>query len=147
MILFPSCPQDAYDLLIEAAALPDPVLFLEHIGMYGLRGGKTGWGDSINQIVDTKPVLARLDTGEGPTEIGKARIVRGGRDVTIVTWGAMVHVARHAAEIAAEGIEVENRFKNDTFRCQYMYRFRKQNWTTSRSTRGSVDWWVCPHSI
>ena len=108
VILFPSCPQDAYDLLIEAAALPDPVLFLEHIGMYGLRGGKTGWGDSINQIVDTKPVLARLDTGEGPKEIGKARIVRGGRDVTIVTWGAMVHVARHAAEIATkEGIEAE----------------------------------------
>lgn len=108
VILFPSCPQDAYDLLIEAAALPDPVVFLEHIGMYGLRGGKTGWGDSINQIVDTKPVLARLDAGESPKEIGKARIVRGGRDVTIVTWGAMVHVARHAAEIAAkEGIEAE----------------------------------------
>ena len=108
VILFPSCPQDAYDLLIEAAALPDPVVFLEHIGMYGLRGGKTGWGDSINQIVDTKPVLSRLDAGESPKEIGKARIVRGGRDVTIVTWGAMVHVARHAAEIAAkEGIEAE----------------------------------------
>ena len=108
VILFPSCPQDAYDLLIEAAALPDPVVFLEHIGMYGLRGGKTGWGDSINQIVDTKPVLARLGAGESPKEIGKARIVRGGRDVTIVTWGAMVHVARHAAEIAAkEGIEAE----------------------------------------
>ncbi|MBD19047.1 MAG: hypothetical protein CMB13_05395 [Euryarchaeota archaeon] len=108
VILFPSCPQDAYDLLIEAAALPDPVVFLEHIGMYGLRGGKTGWGDSINQIVDIKPVLARLDAGESPKEIGKARIVRGGRDVTIVTWGAMVHVARHSAEIAAkEGIEAE----------------------------------------
>ena len=108
VILFPSCPQDAYDLLIEAAALPDPVVFLEHIGMYGLRGGKTGWGDSINQIVDTKSVLARLDAGEGPIEIGKAKIVRGGKDVTIVTWGAMVHVARHAAEIVAtEGIEVE----------------------------------------
>ncbi len=108
VILFPSCPQDAYDLLIEAAALPDPVVFLEHIGMYGLRGGKTGWGDSINQIVDIKPVLARLDAGESPKEIGKARIVRGGRDVTIVTWGAMVHVARHAAEIVAkEGIEAE----------------------------------------
>ena len=108
VILFPSCPQDAYDLLVEAAALPDPVVFLEHIGMYGLRGGKTGWGDSINQIVDTKSVLARLDAGEGPKEIGKAKIVRGGKDVTIVTWGAMVHVARHAAEIVAtEGIEVE----------------------------------------
>ena len=108
VILFPSCPQDAYDLLVEAAALPDPVVFLEHIGMYGLRGGKTGWGDSINQLVDTKTVLSRLDAGEGPKEIGKARIVRGGNDVTIVTWGAMVHVARHAAErVAAEGIEAE----------------------------------------
>ena len=31
--------------------MDDPVIFLEHIGLYGLRGGKTGWGDSINQIV------------------------------------------------------------------------------------------------
>ena len=40
--------------------------------------------------------------------IGKARVIRGGGDVTIVTWGAMVHVALDAAEKASrKGIEVE----------------------------------------
>ncbi len=108
VILFPSCPQDAYDLLIEGAALPDPVIFLEHIGMYGLRGGLTGWGDSINQDVDTKTVNLRIDSNNSIAEIGRAKTIRGGRDITIVTWGAMVHIARHAAEIVArEGIETE----------------------------------------
>ena len=106
VIAFPSNPQDAYDLLIEGHALPDPVVFLEHIGLYGLRGGMTGWGDSINQIVDTDSVHRRLEAGE--TSIGKAKVVRGGKDITIVTWGAMVHIALDAAERASEkGVEVE----------------------------------------
>ena len=41
VIVFPSNPQDAYDLLIESHHLPDPVVYLEHIGLYGLRGGMT----------------------------------------------------------------------------------------------------------
>ena len=106
VIAFPSNPQDAFDLLIEGHALPDPFVFLEHIGLYGLRGGITGWGDSINQIVDTESVHRRLESGE--TSIGKGKIVRGGKDITIVTWGAMVHVALEAAEKAsAKGVEVE----------------------------------------
>lgn len=106
VIAFPSNPQDAFDLLIEGHALPDPFVFLEHIGLYGLRGGVTGWGDSINQLVDTESVHKRLESDE--TSIGKARIVRGGKDITIVTWGAMVHVALKAAEKAAEkGVEAE----------------------------------------
>ena len=106
VIAFPSNPQDAFDLLIEGHALPDPFVFLEHIGLYGLRGGITGWGDSINQIVDTESVHRRLESGK--TSIGKGKIVRGGKDITIVTWGAMVHVALEAAEKAsAKGVEVE----------------------------------------
>ena len=107
-ILFPSTPQDAYDMLIEAAALPDPVVFLEHIGMYGLRGGLTGWGDNINQMIDKDSVLKHLDSGTGQFKIGKANIVRGGENATIITYGAMVHVALKAAQIlAADGIEIE----------------------------------------
>lgn len=106
VIVSPSNPQDAYDLLIEAHALNDPVVFLEHIGLYGLRGGKTGWGDSINQLVDTESVHRRI--AEGSTSIGSAKVVRGGRDLTIVTWGAMVHVAMNASsEMAKRGVEVE----------------------------------------
>lgn len=106
VIAFPSNPQDAYDLMIEGHSIPDPVLFLEHIGLYGLRGGKTGWGNSINQIVDTESVKERLSSGE--LTIGKASIIRGGTDLTIITWGAMVHVALEAARHASdEGFEVE----------------------------------------
>ena len=106
VIVFPSNPQDAYDLLIESHHLPDPVVYLEHIGLYGLRGGMTGWGKSINQIVDTSAVDQRLESGN--ISIGSARIVRGGEDITIVTWGAMVHVALDAArEASKKGTEVE----------------------------------------
>jgi 2-oxoisovalerate dehydrogenase E1 component len=108
IICFPSTPQDAYDLLVEAASLNDPVIFLEHLGMYGLRGGKTGWGDNISQELDKESVLTHLDDGEGTYKIGKAQVMRAGRDATIITWGAMVHVALKAAAVmAAEGKEVE----------------------------------------
>jgi pyruvate/2-oxoglutarate/acetoin dehydrogenase E1 component len=107
VICFPSNPQDAYDLLVEAAALPDPVVFLEHLGMYGLRGGVTGWGDRIHMQVDTDSVAEAIESGQ-PYKIGKANIVRGGSDATIITWGAMVHVALKAAEtLSSEGHEIE----------------------------------------
>ena len=106
VIVSPSNPQDAYDLLIDSHHLPDPVVYLEHIGLYGLRGGMTGWGKSINQVVDTESVEKRLESGN--SSIGSARIVRGGKDITIVTWGAMVHVALDAArEASKKGVEVE----------------------------------------
>ena len=94
-------------MIVEASALPDPVLILEHIGLYGLRGGRTGWGANINQHVDTGPVNAAVAAGERYM-IGKSRVIRGGRDVTLVTWGAMVHLALEAAAtLATEGVEVE----------------------------------------
>ena len=106
IIVFPSNPQDAYDMLIESHSLPDPVVFMEHLGLYGLRGGSTGWGDNINQLVDTKSVHKRIS--EGNISIGKARVIRGGKDITIVTWGAMVHVALNAAKkVVKKGLEVE----------------------------------------
>jgi pyruvate/2-oxoglutarate/acetoin dehydrogenase E1 component len=106
LIGFPSNPQDAYDLLLEGAATDDPFILLEHIGLYGLRGGLTGWGDRISQSVDTSMAEQRIMTGT--TSIGKARVTRPGRDITVVTWGAMVHVAMSASKmVSREGIEVE----------------------------------------
>ncbi|MGB1846239.1 MAG: alpha-ketoacid dehydrogenase subunit beta, partial [Candidatus Poseidoniaceae archaeon] len=107
IVLAPSTPQQAYDMIVEASALPDPVLILEHIGLYGLRGGQTGWGMNINQNVDTEPVNAAIAAGER-YRIGYSSVVRGGRDVTLVTWGAMLHLALEAATtLAKEGVEVE----------------------------------------
>ena len=100
-------PQEAYDLLMESAELDDPVLFLEHIGLYGLRGGLTGWNQNINQIVDTEPVKEAISKGER-YKLGKAAVVRGGRDVTLVTWGSMLHIAQQAADqLSSEDVEVE----------------------------------------
>ena len=107
IVIAPSTPQDAYDLLIEAAALDDPVVFLEHIGLYGLRGGKTGWGDGINQIVDTKSINLAIEKNERYS-IGKAKLIRGGHNLTIVTWGSMTHLCLKASEIMSNnGIEIE----------------------------------------
>jgi len=107
VVLAAGTPQDAYDLLVEGANLPDPVLFLEHIGLYGLRGGQTGWGMNINQEVDTQTVQEHINAGKR-YKLGKAEVIRGGRDVTVVTWGAMVHVALEAAELlSAVDIEIE----------------------------------------
>ena len=107
IIVAPSNPQDAYDLLVESAKINDPVIYLEHIGLYGLRGGKTGWGDSINQIVNTTEIEKHLNSSE-TYKIGKAELIRGGVDLTVVTWGSMVHVAMKAAEVVAkDGNQVE----------------------------------------
>ena len=107
IVMAPGTPQDAYDLLMEGAQLPDPVLMLEHIGLYGLRGGLTGWGMNINQKVDTQTVNKHIVEGER-YKIGRAEVIRGGADLTLITWGAMVHLALQAAEnLAEEGIEIE----------------------------------------
>jgi 2-oxoisovalerate dehydrogenase E1 component len=107
VVLAPGTPQDAYDLLVEGAHLPDPVLMLEHIGLYGLRGGLTGWGTNINMNVDTETVAQHVAEGTR-YKLGKAEVIRGGRDVTLVTWGAMVHIALEAAEeLAQQGVEIE----------------------------------------
>ena len=107
IVIAPSTPQDAYDLLVESASLNDPVVFLEHIGLYGLRGGKTGWGDNINQIVDTTIVNSAIDNDERYA-IGKAKVIRGGHNVTLITWGAMSHLCLKAAEVMSNrGIEIE----------------------------------------
>ncbi|MAP59278.1 MAG: hypothetical protein CL978_03490 [Euryarchaeota archaeon] len=107
VVIAPGTPQDAYDLLVEAAEINDPVIMLEHIGLYGLRGGLTGWGQNINQKVDTKKVNQHIDNNQR-YKIGKAQVIRGGRDVTLVTWGAMLHVAIEASlELSKQGIEIE----------------------------------------
>ncbi|MBQ59646.1 MAG: hypothetical protein CMA66_03755, partial [Euryarchaeota archaeon] len=107
IVLAPATPQDAYDLLVEAAEIPDPVIMLEHIGLYGLRGGLTGWGQNINQKVDTKSVTTAIEANEN-YKIGKASVVRGGRDISLITWGAMLHIAQQAADLLSdEGIEIE----------------------------------------
>ncbi|RJF76880.1 alpha-ketoacid dehydrogenase subunit beta [Azospirillum cavernae] len=87
-VLMPACPQDAKGLTLAALQDDSPVVILEHRSLYGLTGP-----------VDEAPL---------PTPIGKARIAREGRDLTIVAASAMVVEALRAAEeLAREGVSVE----------------------------------------
>ncbi len=88
-VVMPSTPADAKGLLASAMRDPDPVIFLEPKALYRTAKGEVPDGDH------TVP-------------LGRARIVREGHDVTLLTYGAMVPVAEEAAAKAAEqGIGVE----------------------------------------
>jgi 2-oxoisovalerate dehydrogenase E1 component beta subunit len=86
------CPATAYDakgLIKSAIRDNDPVLYFEHKGLY-------------------RRIKEDLPTAEFTVPIGKAKVVREGRDLSIVTYGAMVWVALEAADkLAEEGASVE----------------------------------------
>jgi pyruvate/2-oxoglutarate/acetoin dehydrogenase E1 component len=88
IVMTPATVEDAYTMLIEAVGIDDPVVFCEHKYLYyHLKADK-------------------LPTEGLPT--GKARIAREGRDLSIVTYSAMVHEALTVAEeFAGEGFEIE----------------------------------------
>jgi 2-oxoisovalerate dehydrogenase E1 component beta subunit len=88
-VVAPATPADAKGLIKSAIRDNNPVLFLEHKFLY-------------RRIKDEVP------EGDYTVPIGKARIHREGRDLSIITYAAMVHTAQEAADILArEGIEVE----------------------------------------
>lgn len=87
-VVVPATHDDAYGLLRSAIDDPNPVLFIEHKSLYAMQGS--------------------LPDNPAPAPLGKARIARAGRDVTIVTYGAMLHKALEAADLlAAEAIDAE----------------------------------------
>lgn len=91
VVVFPSNATDAKGLLKTAIRGNDPVLFLEHKGLYRQVFAKGKIGDSDSLI-----------------PLGKAKVVREGRDLTIVTWGALVHRSVVVAEeLREKGYEVE----------------------------------------
>jgi len=85
-IVCPSTPADAKGLLKASIRDDNPVLFFEHKRLYGLQG----------------------DVNGGEAELGKARVAREGRDVTIVTAMKGVHDGLEAADaLEADGISAE----------------------------------------
>ncbi|MFI5800385.1 alpha-ketoacid dehydrogenase subunit beta [Streptomyces sp. NPDC051677] len=94
-VVAPSGAQDGYDLLRAAVACDDPVVVLEPKRSYWLKG-------DLVRGCDASHAEARAASFE------RAAVVRPGRDLTLVAWGALVPVARQAAEtLAGEGREVE----------------------------------------
>lgn len=88
-VVMPSSPERAYGLLLAAIRDPDPVVFLEPTRIYRAAKGE----------VD--------DTGEAlPLDV--AFVLQEGRDVTLISWGAMLRETMAAAEkLAADGISAE----------------------------------------
>ncbi|MFN8009752.1 MAG: transketolase C-terminal domain-containing protein, partial [Terriglobia bacterium] len=87
-VVIPSTPFDAKGLLQRTLSCDDPVLFLEHRELLGIKG----------------PVPAEAYE----IEFGQASIVREGQDVTVVALALMVHQTLKACEqLAKEGISVE----------------------------------------
>jgi pyruvate dehydrogenase E1 component beta subunit len=89
-MVIPSAPRNARALLVAAIRDPDPVVFFEHKGLY--HAAKEDVPDEIETL-----------------SLGRAQVVREGRDLTLIAYGAMVRVAREAAETLAteDGVECE----------------------------------------
>jgi pyruvate/2-oxoglutarate/acetoin dehydrogenase E1 component len=87
VVVTPATPADNYALLKGAIRADDPVVYMEHKNLWGLKG----------------------EVAEGAVgDLGRARIVRPGADLTLVSWSAMVHEAATAAMLAADrGVAVE----------------------------------------
>ena len=84
----PSTPADAKGLLKTSIRDDDPVVFIEHSSLYNVTG--------------------MVPEEESLTPIGKARVAREGRDVTVITYGIVLHDALKAADtLKKEGTEVE----------------------------------------
>jgi len=88
-VVIPSTPYDAKGLLISAIRDENPVIFLEHMKLY-------------------RSFRQEVPEGEYTIPLGKADVKREGKDLSIFTYGAMVHESLKAAEeLEKEGYSVE----------------------------------------
>jgi pyruvate/2-oxoglutarate/acetoin dehydrogenase E1 component len=115
-IVAPATVADAYGLLKAAIRDPNPVLYFEHKFLY--RRIKEELPQPLTGPAPQGPPLAAgvagvageppAGSGDGLVPLGKARLARPGRDLSVISYGAMLHVALEAAErLAAEGIDLE----------------------------------------
>src|SRR6516165_9197968 len=88
-VVLPSSPKRAYGLLLAAIRDPDPVVFLEPTRLYRAAKGEVE------------------DNGEA-SPLDRAFVLREGRDITLISWGAALKETMAAAEtLSAEGIAAE----------------------------------------
>jgi len=88
-VVTPATAYDAKGLIKSAIRDNDPVVFFEHKGLY-------------------RRIKEEIPEGEYTVPLSKASVFRAGEDVSIITYGAMVYVARDAAdELAKDGISAE----------------------------------------
>jgi pyruvate/2-oxoglutarate/acetoin dehydrogenase E1 component len=85
VVVTPATPQDNYALLRAAIGAGDPVIYMEHKELWGLQG----------EVSSTEQAV-----------LGKAKVLREGKDLTLVTWSKTVHAALEAAQGAKISVEV-----------------------------------------
>ncbi len=118
-VVMPSTPLDAYGLLLSAIKDPNPVLFLKPKALMRVKGEELIPGEPA----DEKELKAMIDAPLGDrtkwqakwpkleeylVPIGKAKVVREGSQITIVSWGRMVLLCQQIAnELASEGVDIE----------------------------------------
>ena len=83
-VVAPATPQDNHALLAAAIECGDPVAYLEHKELWGMQG----------EVAVQKEFL------------GKAKVLREGKDITLVTWSRTVHAALEAAGNCGRSVEV-----------------------------------------
>ena len=89
VVVTPATPADNHGLLKAAIRSDDPVVYMEHKGLWPLAGEVPGDPDHVEPL-------------------GKAAVRRQGRDVTVVAWSRTVHTALEAAKLADEqGVSLE----------------------------------------
>jgi len=87
-VTFAGTPYDAKGLLKAAIRDPDPVIFLEHTAIYGVKG--------------------EVPDGDFVVPLGRSEVKRAGKDATIVTYGRMLQTSLGAADLLArDGIDAE----------------------------------------
>jgi len=87
VVVCPATPQDNYSMLRAALASGDPVVYMEHKTLWGLQG-------------EVDPAQEAV--------LGRARTLRPGRDLTIVSWSKQVQACEAACEeLAGQGIAAE----------------------------------------
>ena len=88
-VVMPSTPADAKGLLKAAVRDPGPVVVIESLAVWGLKG--------------------EVPEGDHVVPIGEAAVVRGGDDITLVSWGGAVQRTVAAAEllVAEDGVSAE----------------------------------------
>ena len=102
-VVMPSNPYDAKGLLISCIEDDDPVIFFEPKRLYN--GPFDGEPNKPAVPWSARP-KGEVPEGYYSVPIGKADIVRAGNDVTVLTYGTLVHVAEAAAKIAQVDAEI-----------------------------------------
>ncbi len=118
-VVIPSTPLDAYGLLLSACKEHNPVMFLEPKALLRIRGeepipGEPGDDKALSRMIDAplgdrskwKPSWPKLE--EYLVPIGKAKKVREGSGLTVVSYGRTLPLCQRAAEaLAGEGVDAE----------------------------------------